>query len=716
MRSRSIFAVLATTAVTLSLGSPCLQAQTAERGQPPPPAPERPFDFPGHTTTKLENGLTVFVVEDHRQPLVSATLMLPAAGASSSPGAKAGLAAMTAALLRQGTATRSAQQIAQSIDRVGGSLAASAGADSTQASVTVLTSALETGFELLADIVQRPAFAPDEIERWRRQSLSNLQVAYRDPAYLRDVVGQRIAYGDHPYAYPVDGTTETVRTLTREDVTAFFGERYAPSGSYLAIAGDITPDAATAIARKHFGTWKGAASRPPEAPAPRHQRRIVVVDQANAVQTQFGMIGGGVPRNHPDYLTLSVANQILGAGFNSRLNLRLRAQEGLTYGAGSALDSDRLAGLWTATSFTRTEETAKALNVTLDVITSFRKNPVTPAELAEATSYLSGVFAIQSETAGAVAGRVLTSALHGLPADYWQTYRDRVRKITAADVSAAVERHVRPDELSIIGVGNASGFAKALEDLGAVTVVPLAELDLTQPGLVAKKETAAGPEAGARGLELIKSAAEAVGGAAALTGVKDATTTGQITLSTPAGEMQGTATATVLHPDKVKLVMKVPAGEIVQVYDGSTAWMRMGPQPPTDLPPALNNEMERAILMSGGIGLLREALEGNAQVAALEPKTVDGTALDRISWKRGALEMTVGLDQKTHRIANVSYRGMTPMGPADTEVRVSDYGPAANGLQVPMRTTTYQNGQKIVELVISEWRFNTGVTPDTFVK
>ena len=488
MRSNAIFRVLPAAALALALGTPCVQAQTAQRKQqPPPPAPERPFNFPAHTTTKLENGLTVFAVEDHRQPLVSATLMIPAAGASSHPGSKAGLAGMTAALLRQGTTTRSAQEIAQAIDQVGGSLGAVAGSDSTQVSLTVLTSALETGFTLLADVVQQPAFAPDEIARWRKQSLSGLQVAYRDPEYVRDVVAQRVGYGDHPYGYPVDGTPASLQALAREDVAAFFTEHYTPAGSYLAIAGDITPDAAAASARKYFGNWKGAPGEQPKPPASRHQRRIVVVDQPDAVQTQFGMIGAGVPRHHQDYLALAVANQILGAGFNSRLNLRLRAKEGLTYGAGSALDSERLDGLWTATSFTRTEETARALNVMLEVISEFRKNPVTPAELAEATAYLSGVFAIQTETAGAVAGRVLTSALHGLPADYWQTYRDRVRKITAGNVSAAVERHVVPDQLSIIAVGNASGFVKPLEELGPVTLVPLAQLDLLQPGLVQKK-------------------------------------------------------------------------------------------------------------------------------------------------------------------------------------------------------------------------------------
>lgn len=487
MRSRLFVTIVLTTAFVGGMATVRADAQTAPaKQQPPPVAPERPFKFPAHTTTKLENGLTLFVVEDHRQPMVAVTLMLPGAGSSSQPADKAGLAAMTASLLRQGTATRSAQQIAESIDRVGGSLNAFAGADSTEASVNVLTNALDIGFELLADIVQKPAFADAEIERWRRQSLSSLQVAYRDPEYLRDIVGQRVAYGDHPYAFPTDGFPSTVSSLTRDDVASFYRERYTPSGSYVAVAGDITPAMATELVRKHFGNWKGPASPEPKAAAPAQQRRIVVVDQPEAVQTQFGMFGTAVARNHPDWIPLLLANQILGGGFNSRLNLRLRAKEGLTYGARSSLDGGRLAGLLNVTSFTRTEETGKAINVMLEVVNDFRKNPATAAELSEATSYVSGVFAIQSETAGAVADRVLTSALNNLADDYWQTYRERVRRVTAADVSRAVEQHVVPEQLSIVAVGNASGFAKSLEALGTVTIVPLAKLDLTQTSLIAK--------------------------------------------------------------------------------------------------------------------------------------------------------------------------------------------------------------------------------------
>jgi zinc protease len=715
MRFKSISVLLIAAVAIGSAHYAEAQAKTGKQ-QPPPPGPERPFNFPAYTTTKLENGLTVFVVEDHRQPVVAATLMLPGAGSSAHPAKLAGLAAMTAALLRQGTSTRSAQQIAESIDRVGGSLSASASSDSTQASVTVLTSSLDVGFELLADVVQRPAFAADEIERWRKQTLSGLQVAYRDPEYLRDAVGERVAYGEHPYAYPTDGFPETVRALTRDNAITFHKERYTPAAAYLAIAGDITPDAGSALARKYFGAWKGAEVKVATAPAPSKQRRVVVVDQPDAVQTQFAMIGAGVPRNHPDWLALSVANQILGGSFNSRLNLRLRAKEGLTYGARSAIESNRLAGLWNTTSFTRTEETANAMKVMLEVINDFRKNPATPAELAEATSYLSGVFAIQSETASAVAGRVLTSALHGLPADYWQTYRDRVKKISSADVSGAVERHVAPDQLAIVAVGNASGFAKSLESLGTVTIVPAAKLDLTQPDLVAKTETAAGPDAAARGLAVIKSAAEAHGGAARLAEVKDASTTGELTLTTPGGDMQGKAKSSILHPDKSRSVLTLPIGEVVQNYDGTSATIQPPGMAATEMPPAMLVEMQRAILLSAGIGVLREALNGSAQVAALEPKTVEGTTLDRVSWKKGELDMVLGFDSKSHHLTNVTYRGMTAQGPADTELRLSDYKPAANGLVVPMRIANYQNGQRVVEIVMSEWLFNTGISPDTFKK
>ena len=719
MSKRFIVSTLAV-AGALALPQVPVFAQDASSAKQKPPAvgSERPFTFPAHTTTKLDNGLTIFIVEDRRQPFVSATLMLPGAGANATTTESAGLAAMTAALIRQGTETRSAQQIAETIDSVGGTLTAGAGLDTTQASVTVLTSSLDTGFELLAEIVRRPTFAQAEIDRWKRQTLSNLQVAYRDPEYLRDLVGQRLAFGMHPYGYPTDGVPATVQALTRDAVVAFHKTRYTPVGSFLAIAGDITQAEVIPLVRKHFGGWTREAAAAPAAPQPpaaSTTRRVVVIDQPDAVQTQFGMAGSGVPRNHPDWLALAVANQILGGSFNSRLNLRLRAKEGLTYGARSAIESYKHAGAWDTTSFTRTEETANAMKVMLEVLTEFRKNPATPAELGEATAYLSGVFPLQVETASAVAGRVLTSALNGLPADYWQTYRDRVKKVSAQEVLGAVERHVKPEALTIVAVGNASGFAKAIESLGPVMVVPNSALDILQPGLLARQESAAGPQAGARAMELVKASAEAQGGAAKLADVKDVSITATMTITTPNGDLEGTGKTIIIHPDKTRGVITLPVGEMVQIFDGTTASMTFGGQS-MDLPPTMATEMRRAILMNGGIGILREALSGAAQVAALEPKTVDGVALDRVSWKKGDIDMVLGFDPKSHLLTTISYRGATMEGFADSEVRFGDYKPAAGGLTLPTRFETYQNGQKVVGVAVSDWQINTGLTVDSIKK
>jgi hypothetical protein len=350
----------------------------------------------------------------------------------------------------------------------------------------------------------------------------------------------------------------------------------------------------------------------------------------------------------------------------------------------------------------------------LEVINDFRKNPATASELAEATSYLSGVFAIQTETANAVAGRVLTSALNGLPADYWQTYRERVRKVSAADVSAAVERRVQPEQLTIVAVGKASAFAKSLEAFGSVRVIPAAKLDLTQLTLVAQQESAAGPDAAAKGMATIKAAAEALGGAAKIAEIKDVTTTSELTVTTPQGDMQGKAKGIILHPDKSRGTLTLPFGELVQNFDGTSASVDVPGQGVIDMPPAMVPEMRRAIVLNAGIGVIREALDGSAQVAALESKAADGATLDRVSWKKGDLDMVLGFDAKTHYLVNVTYRGMTQQGMADTELKLSDFKPAHNGLVVPMKIATYQNGQRVVELVVTEWKFNSGLTADAF--
>jgi zinc protease len=251
------------------------------------------------------------------------------------------------------------------------------------------------------------------------------------------------------------------------------------------IAGDLSAAEGFALAEKWFGGWsrQGPADEPlPAAPEP--EARVLVIDMPTENQTQIAVGQPGVPRNHPDYIALQIGNQIFGGSFNSRLNMKLRANEGLTYGASSYFEPSRFAGIFEASTFTRTEKTAEAIQMLVDLLKEFRENPATDGEFEEAKAFLSGSFAIATETASSVASRVLTAEVHGLGSDYWQKYRERLERTTRAEVEAAVRRFLKPERLAITAVGNAKEFAKALEAFGPVRVIPAEQLDLAAPDLV----------------------------------------------------------------------------------------------------------------------------------------------------------------------------------------------------------------------------------------
>ena len=215
----------------------------------------RPFEFPKAATKTLPNGLRVFVVTDHREPAVAARLVILSAGSIQDPAGMPGVAGMTAGLLTQGTAKRSAKEIAEAIDFVGGTLDAKAGRDATTVTLDVVKKDLGVGMDLLSDVVLHPAFKTEELDRQRQQLLSDLEVQYSDPNYLATLAFARTLYGDSPYGLPEQGTPATVKKLQREDFVKFHDANYAPNQSLLGFAGDITPEEAFAIAEKYFGGW-----------------------------------------------------------------------------------------------------------------------------------------------------------------------------------------------------------------------------------------------------------------------------------------------------------------------------------------------------------------------------------------------------------------------------------------------------------------------------
>lgn len=453
--------------------------------RPPRPLAARPAAFPPYQVRMLPNGLQVVVVSQHEQPSVSARLIIRA-GSAQDPKGRDGVAMLTAALLDQGTSTRTAEQIADQIDFVGGILGTGAGTDLSFINAVVMKDDFALALDLMSDVVRNPAFAEAEINRQRQQALSSLKVAAEDPDAVASRVIDRLIYGFHPYGRPSAGTEASLTALTRQDFVEFHRAWFVPNNALIAVVGDIAVDEALAQVQRAFGAWVSRdvpAVAPTEPPPP--VRRIVVIDKPDAVQTEVRVGQLALPRQHPDHFALDQAVKILGGEGANRLQQVLRTQKGLTYGASADLESLKQAGGIVAETDTRTEATAEVLRTTVEEFAKLPRERVYEAELEGAQAFMAGSFPLRIESPDAIATQVLNQLFYDLPLGDLQTYRERVTAVTADDVQRVARAWIRPDRLSVVLVGNASAFIDRLKSLGFTDIerIPIADLDLAAADL-----------------------------------------------------------------------------------------------------------------------------------------------------------------------------------------------------------------------------------------
>jgi zinc protease len=474
-------------AFVLLMGSADAQTWPSER--PPRPLAARDVKFPPYAIKTLENGLQVIAVSHHEQPAVSLRLLVRA-GAAQDPTDKPGVASLAAMLLdqgTQGTTARSAQDIAQSIDQIGGALGAGAGTDLSFINAVVMKDSFDFAMALVSDVARYPAFAQDEIDRQRQQILSSLKVSYEDPEYLANVVFDRLVYGFHPYGKPNSGTPESIGRLTRDDLVAFHKAYFAPNNAILAIVGDITPEEAFKGAERAFGGWQRRPDATPLTPPapPEPTRRVVIVDRPGAVQTEIRVGHLALPRKHPDYLAVDLATKILGGEGSNRLHRVLRSERGLTYGASADLETMRQAGDIVAETDTRSESTGEALRLVVDEYWKLQRERVGTGELEGAKDYLAGSFPLTIETPSDIALQVLNAVFYGLDLEELQTFRARVTAVSVDDIQRVAKTYFKPDRLSIVLVGDASVFASQLAGAGFPQFerISLSDLDLSTADL-----------------------------------------------------------------------------------------------------------------------------------------------------------------------------------------------------------------------------------------
>ena len=451
---------------------------------PPPPLLAPDVEFPDYQLIRLENGLQVVVVAAREQPVVNIRLLVRT-GSSNDPADKPGVAAMASEMLDQGTTSRTAQEIATTIDNIGGALSVGAGSDLSFVNILVMKDSFDFALDLLADIARRPAYDAAELDRRRRQLLSSMQVSYDDPSYVAGLVFGQLVYGLHPYGRPTTGTPASVQRITSEDLVAFHRAHFMANNAILAVVGDVTADEALAGVTRVLGDWpRGDLPVPSLVEPPSPTDRLVVVDKPDAVQTVVRVGHLALPRAHPDFLTFDVAIKILGGEGGNRLGGVLRTARSLTYSASADLAGRQFTGDFMAKTETRSPATAEVLRLMVDEIARLQRDRVRQGELRGAQDYLAGNFPLSIETPNAIATQVLEAVLFGLDLDELETYPERVRAVTPNDIQRVARTFLRPDSLAIVLVGDASVFVDDLEGVGFddYEVVPIGEVSRSAIG------------------------------------------------------------------------------------------------------------------------------------------------------------------------------------------------------------------------------------------
>ena len=741
--------------VSLCLCGPAVAAQAPNWPSEGPPRslPARAVNFPPYQVQTLPNGLQVVVVLHHEQPAVSMRLLIRA-GSSFDPKEKLGLAHLEASLLDQGTTTKSAGELNDAIDFIGGAMDAGAGIDLSYVNMVVMKDSFETGLRMLSDVARHPAFAPAEIDRQRQQTLSSLQVSFEDPAFIADAVFDRLVFGFHPYGLPQSGTPETIAAITRDDLVAFHNKYFAPNNAILAVVGDVTADEAFAAAKNVFTDWERReipVDKFIDAPDP--TRRVILVNKPDAVQTEVRVGHLGIRRNHPDYMAVNLAIRILGGEGSNRLHQVLRTRRALTYGAQAVMGTLKETGDFRAETSTRSEATGEVLRLIVDEFWRLQRDRVNGRELADAQAYLTGSFPLTIETPDAIAMQILNVIFYGLPVEQLQTFRERVNAVTVDEIQQVARAYLRPERLSVVLVGNAAAFASQLRAIGfnSFETVDLDNLDLRSvdfkrgtgkaggagraaaaqdfslavaqdfsPALVlaSYRASALQPAPAMTAQEspnakaLLDRVIAAKGGLDALRAIKRIMAVTSAEMTSPAGRIEARTTTYLEYPNHVRVETTLPEATTVQVYDGERAWIR-DPRGVHDVPDRMVQDLQTG-LKRDTVALLLGAERGELR-ARLMPDVKD-----EAGQLHHALEVSgPGLDPvvlyvapDTNLISKQTYVAGGP-GQAIIEEAFSDYR-AVDGVRVAYTASVGRGGQPILERRLTDIKINAPIDPALF--
>jgi len=432
---------------------------------PPPASASKPVTFPETQRFTLPNGLTVHVVRNAEVPFVSAQLIVRCGTMD-----RRHVADFTAAMLGEGTKTRTKAQIDDAIEFVGGSLGASAELHTTQLSSRVLSKDLRLALTLLADEAMNPVFPEAALAKLKEQAKGSLRMSKQDPGYLASVLFDQIAYPQgHPYGQPL-ATEEELDAIELGDIREFHAQFYRSNNAFVVLAGDVDMAVAQEVANRVFSAWTPATAEeiPPNPLNAFTDYQVAkelvlhVVDRPGSTQTEILLGNLALARGHADWAQLVVANALLGGDMFGRLFPDVREKRGLVYGIASRVSLGQAPGTFTITTRTRTETTAATLAAVFEHVKTLRKTAPSAEEVQGITAKLVGGFALELETPQQIANKVREALVYNLPQGYWSAYRDAIAGVTAADVHDAARKYMHGAP-HVVLVGEAEAIEAQVE-------------------------------------------------------------------------------------------------------------------------------------------------------------------------------------------------------------------------------------------------------------
>lgn len=440
-----------------------MKPQEQFRTQPPPPLPPRAIQIPKASETSLPNRLGVVLVKDARLPLVSYRLAFRT-GDAHDPRELPGLADLLTGLITEGTQSLTSRQIAEEVGRMGATLSAGATADYSTVAASSLSAFSDNILELIADVTRNPSFPENEVELLRQNTKESLKQQRAQPTFLATEMLSRVIFGEHPYSV-VAPTLESLEAVTREKIAEFHRSMFLPNNAVLVVAGDIDQDKLLKRIDDLFGDWEPGELPKDDfsSPPTRSSRTAYLVDRPGSAQSNIVIANLGITRTSPDYFPLLVMHTVLGANASSRLFMNLREDKGYTYGAYSSLDARRAAGTFRVSAEVRSVVTGDSLKEFFYELDRIREQPVSDQEIADAQSYLTGVFPLRLETQEGLIDQLVQIKMFGLPGDYLETYRERIQAVTGDDIQEVASKYVKPDEAAVVIVGDGREILKQVE-------------------------------------------------------------------------------------------------------------------------------------------------------------------------------------------------------------------------------------------------------------